>query len=157
MRSCEVAIIWPNVFFMDRNLVSSESQGQPPNHRLDGHQNSLWINHRRFQLPTSSGAWMEPNLGFQKKTSKKSSKPTIHQILDPHDLLKKTWKSSYFQCDDIVAVEQNTLPETNIAPENRPSQKERTVFQPCIFRTYVPFSEGKFRRQHSIARSNKYS
>ena len=27
-----------------------------------------------------------------------------------------------------------TLPETNIAPENRPSQKERIVFQPSIFR-----------------------
>ena len=27
-----------------------------------------------------------------------------------------------------------TLPETNIAPENRPSQKERLVFQPPFFR-----------------------
>ena len=27
-----------------------------------------------------------------------------------------------------------TLPETNIAPENRPSQKEGLVFQPSIFR-----------------------
>ncbi len=27
-----------------------------------------------------------------------------------------------------------TLPETNIAPENRPSQLERIVFQPSIFR-----------------------
>ena len=26
-----------------------------------------------------------------------------------------------------------TLPETNIAPENRPSQKETIVFQPSIF------------------------
>ena len=28
----------------------------------------------------------------------------------------------------------HTLPETNIAPENRASQKERLVFQPSIFR-----------------------
>ena len=40
VRSCEVAKIWPDVFFMERHLASSESQGQPPNHRLDGHQNS---------------------------------------------------------------------------------------------------------------------
>ena len=26
-----------------------------------------------------------------------------------------------------------TLPKTNISPENRPSQKERIVFQPSIF------------------------
>ena len=35
-----------------------------------------------------------------------------------------------------------TLPETNIAPENRPSQKETIVFQPSIFRSYVRFGEG---------------
>ena len=32
-----------------------------------------------------------------------------------------------------------TLPKTNIAPENRPSQKERLVFQPFIFRCYISF------------------
>ena len=32
-----------------------------------------------------------------------------------------------------------TLPETNIAPETRPSQKERIVFQPSMFRCYVSF------------------
>ena len=35
-----------------------------------------------------------------------------------------------------------TLPETNIAPENRPSQKETIVFQTSIFRGYVSFREG---------------
>ena len=35
-----------------------------------------------------------------------------------------------------------TLPETNIAPENRHSQKETIVFQPSIFRCYVSFREG---------------
>ena len=30
-----------------------------------------------------------------------------------------------------------TLPETNIAPENRPSQYRKVVFQPSIFRGYV--------------------
>ena len=29
---------------------------------------------------------------------------------------------------------QGTFPETNIVPENRPSQKETIVFQPSIFR-----------------------
>ena len=39
-----------------------------------------------------------------------------------------------------------TLLETNIAPENRPSQKERIVFQPSIFRgkLAVSFREGIF-------------
>jgi len=30
-----------------------------------------------------------------------------------------------------------TLPETNMAPENRPSQKRMFIFQPLIFRGYV--------------------
>ena len=38
---------------------------------------------------------------------------------------------------------ENTLPETNIAPENRPSQKENLIFQPLIFRgENVRFREG---------------
>ncbi len=38
---------------------------------------------------------------------------------------------------------QYTLPETNIAPENRPSQKENFIFQPLIFRgENVRFREG---------------
>ena len=36
-----------------------------------------------------------------------------------------------------IQAKQDTLPKTNIAPENRPSQKERIVFQPSIFRDYV--------------------
>ena len=37
-----------------------------------------------------------------------------------------------------------TLPETNIAPLNGPSQNETsTVFQPSIFRCYVSFREGR--------------
>ena len=38
----------------------------------------------------------------------------------------------------------DTLPKTNsrFAPENGPSQKERIVFQPLIFRGYVSFREG---------------
>ncbi len=35
----------------------------------------------------------------------------------------------------------SALPETNISPENKPSQKERFVFQPSIFRGYVRFME----------------
>ena len=37
---------------------------------------------------------------------------------------------------------QITLPETNIAPTRKPSQKEKCVFQPSIFRCYVNFREG---------------
>ena len=37
-----------------------------------------------------------------------------------------------------------TLPETNVAPENRPSQQERIVFPPSIFRGYVSFREGSY-------------
>ena len=43
-----------------------------------------------------------------------------------------------FVCFRISA----TLPQTNIAPENRPSQKETIVFQPSIFSCYVSFREG---------------
>ena len=45
---------------------------------------------------------------------------------------------------------QDTLPETNVAPENGPSQKETSVFQPSILRGYVSFREGTNR---SILRS----
>ncbi len=38
---------------------------------------------------------------------------------------------------------EGTLPETNMTPENRPSQKETIVFQPSIFRDYVSFREGR--------------
>ena len=38
---------------------------------------------------------------------------------------------------------ESTLPETNIAPENRPSQKETIVFQPSIFRGYVMLVSGR--------------
>ena len=38
-----------------------------------------------------------------------------------------------------------TLPKTNIAPENRPSQEETIVFQPSIFRSEnVGFREGRW-------------
>ncbi len=37
---------------------------------------------------------------------------------------------------------ENTFPETNIAPENKPSQKEMIVFQPSIFRCYVSLPKG---------------
>ena len=36
----------------------------------------------------------------------------------------------------------NAPPKTNIAPENRISQKETIVFEPSIFRGYVTFMEG---------------
>jgi len=40
----------------------------------------------------------------------------------------------------IIIVGNISLPETNIAPENRVSQKE-TVFQPSIFRGYASFRD----------------
>ena len=48
-----------------------------------------------------------------------------------------------FQQKMLCSVkETSTLPETSIAPEIRPSQKETIVFQPSIFRGYVSFREG---------------
>ena len=35
-----------------------------------------------------------------------------------------------------------TLPKTNIAPETRPSQNRKLIFQPSVFRRYVSFREG---------------
>ena len=47
----------------------------------------------------------------------------------------------YESCDQLG---ENTLRKTNVAPKNRPSQKER-IFQSSIFRSYVSFSrEGIF-------------
>ena len=40
-------------------------------------------------------------------------------------------------------VGMNTLLETNIAPENGPSQKRKLVVQPSIFRCYVSFRGNK--------------
>jgi len=38
------------------------------------------------------------------------------------------------------------LPETNITPENRQSQKERIIFQPSIFRAFAgSFREGNLK------------
>ncbi len=39
-------------------------------------------------------------------------------------------------------VERPTLPETNVAPQNRRGLKRKLVFQPSIFRCYVRFREG---------------
>ena len=48
-----------------------------------------------------------------------------------------------------------TLPKTNIAPENRPSQKETVVFQPSIFRCeHVSFQGGKFLLSLLVETSN---
>ena len=38
------------------------------------------------------------------------------------------------KCDSVLQQKTSTLPKTNIAPEKLPSQKERIVFQPSIFR-----------------------
>ena len=35
-----------------------------------------------------------------------------------------------------------TLPETNMAPEDRPGPKRKLIFQPSIFRCYFSFREG---------------
>ena len=41
----------------------------------------------------------------------------------------------------VTFFNRYTLPETNIAPARKPSQKETIVFQPSIFRCYVSFRE----------------
>ena len=37
----------------------------------------------------------------------------------------------------VINFQYTTLPKTNIAPENRPSQKENTVFQPSFLRAIL--------------------
>ena len=52
----------------------------------------------------------------------------------------------------MLVLIYHTLPETNMALENRPSQKERIVSQPSIFRDYVSFrrvNKGKYLPQES--------
>ena len=41
-----------------------------------------------------------------------------------------------------LKVNLYTLPETNVAPENRPKPNRKVVFQPSIFRGYVSLREG---------------
>ena len=43
----------------------------------------------------------------------------------------------------------NTLPETNIAPDNGLGPKRKIMFQPSIFRGYVSFREGNFLKSGS--------
>ena len=57
----------------------------------------------------------------------------------PKDQALLEWK---YMC---WTQKKSTLPKTNMAPENRPSQKEGIVFQPSIFRCYVSFREGNQR------------
>ena len=42
-------------------------------------------------------------------------------------------------------LKKHTLPETDIAPEDGPSQKGNFIFQPWIFRDYVSFTTGSFK------------
>ena len=51
-------------------------------------------------------------------------------------------------------IPSNTLPETNIAPENRPSQNE-SIFQPSIFSCYVSFRAGNDGMMIYHAKTNK--
>ena len=46
----------------------------------------------------------------------------------------KAWSRNESPGNNSLKPKQNTLPETNIASENRTSQKETIVFQPSIFR-----------------------
>ena len=55
-----------------------------------------------------------------------------------------SWCFVCLQIRDLTKDPWITLPETNIATENRPSQKETIVFQPSIFRCYVSSQEGVF-------------
>ena len=48
------------------------------------------------------------------------------------------WRSEY----PSKLIKGYTLPETNMAPENRNCQKEFIIFQPWIFTGYVSFIEG---------------
>ena len=56
-----------------------------------------------------------------------------------------TWFTTFFHSGPLVKEHPFTLPETNIAPENRPSQKEISIpsihFQ--VFPLTVSFREGK--------------
>ena len=49
-----------------------------------------------------------------------------------------------------VSFQEGTLPKTNIAPENCPSQKETMALQPSIFRCYVSFPEGNYSSKFSL-------
>ena len=54
----------------------------------------------------------------------KKNHPFVHRVF--HDFHHPFW---------------GTLPETNVAPENRPKPNRKVVFQPSICRGYVSFRE----------------
>ena len=65
------------------------------------------------------------------------------RILDPSGFRHKVQETLHFR---YLKMFGDTLPETNIAPENSPSQKVGQVssiptFQPSIFRFYISFGE----------------
>ena len=51
---------------------------------------------------------------------------------------------------------KGTLPETNMAPENRPGPKRKLVFQPQCFRCYVSFREGIPQNNHQGSSSQPF-
>ena len=73
------------------------------------------------------------------------SLPNLHAVCITGHHHASLWFTAgdFFVAPKLVTKKTFTLPKTNIAPENRASQKETLVFQPSIFRCYVSFREGK--------------
>ena len=57
-------------------------------------------------------------------TSKLLKSWKINQNLDGIYIYLQRW---WWWCSNYVSLPKGTLPETNIAPENRASQKERSI------------------------------
>ncbi len=91
----------------------------------------------KLETPARHHSWRRgnhPSQGISKLTQfQNKTQPTVgHEPFNPSCLR-----------DSVILNFHslwNTLPETNIAPENRPSQKRG--LQPSIFRCYVSFREG---------------
>ena len=63
------------------------------------------------------------------------------RFLGPESACLDGWLDGWKLEEKQQQIPSNTLPETNIAPENRPSQNE-SIFQPSIFSCYVSFRAG---------------
>ena len=101
----------------------------------------------KSKVPKKQAAVAVPS--FQKKTP--NGTPKKEQAKNSCLTKKNRYNPSVPGINTIKCV---TLPETNIAPAHRLSQKDGLVFQPFTFRCHVSFREGSSKwkpEPHAVA------
>ena len=98
---------------------------------------------RASRFGQKKGTWKNPFLY-------RDAKPGFFFPLTPKNLGQLTWNLKLIQLKSKI-----TLPETNMAPENRPS-KRKVVFQPSIFRCKLSLSGRVSETNPSFSSSMKF-